>query len=74
MRIVIDHPILLETSQKDRKFLKSCAISYNDGNVLEQKCDLPEQYIWTFLHLLEACNYNVELRMYNIGRFELTVS
>lgn len=74
MRVVIDNPIPLETSQKDRKFLKGCCIWYNEGCVLPQKCDLPEDKIWEFLHMLEGCNYGVELVMYNIGRFKLDVS
>lgn len=71
MRLLIDQPIYLEIEQPDLGFLTKNTIFFKDSHILCQKCDLPEDTIYSFMYMLESYGYEVGLGMYEIGRFHL---
>ena len=60
-------------NEDDKSFLKENVIHHNDYYITPQKCQLPEYIIYKLLELIESYGYDVDLEMYDIGRFKLIV-
>lgn len=73
MKLIIDESVTLELTEEDKSFLKENIIFHNDECITPQKCQLPEYTIYKLLELIESYGYDVDLEMYNIGRFKLIV-
>lgn len=80
MRLVINKKFNLYClSEEDYKHLYNCTIWYENVDdhvvtILEQKIDLYENDMETFLDIVEDCSeFNVNLHRYSSGRYELEV-
>ncbi len=56
---------------EDLALLEANGVTYVGGEIIPQKCDLPEENVYKILFMLEMYGFIVDLKMVTVGRFNL---